>query len=176
MEWGNPPTGKNFWRKFFLFPKALLLVKRFPKLVKNSIFYWNLMKNFENFINFEAVCISRPKPRIIIAKINVWFVTFLKNMLNYCILAIFLRIFWKFSKILGAGGPQKSFPLDPNPGYVHVPSLCEPKLRFTSSRFRFLQSYSLLFVSVLFRCVFDFAIVKCENVSIPVFKEYCLSW
>ena len=33
-----------------LFPKALFLATTFPKLAKNSIFYWTFIKNFQKFL------------------------------------------------------------------------------------------------------------------------------
>ena len=144
---GNSPNGEKL-EKIDLISKGSIFSKRFPKLVKNSIFLLNFDQKFSKF---PSSLYYLSKSRKISAKINAWFANFLEKyakLLHFTnILVIFLKI---FENSLGAGDPQKSFLPDPNPGYVHVPSLCELKFRFTSSRFRFLQSYSLLFVSVLF--------------------------
>ena len=53
---GNvPPTEieKNCCRKMMLFPKALFLERTFPKIVKNSIFYWIFIKDFQNFLKIS---------------------------------------------------------------------------------------------------------------------------
>ena len=77
------PNGEKLLEKIDLISKGSIFSKRFPKLVKNSIFLLNFDQNFLKFSqNFQTVCIFRPKARKISAKINAWFVSFLKNMLN----------------------------------------------------------------------------------------------
>ena len=45
-----PEIGKNCYRKTMLFPKAPFWATKFPILTKISIFYWILIKNFQNFL------------------------------------------------------------------------------------------------------------------------------
>ena len=71
-----PRNGKNCCRKMMLFQKALFIVTKFPKLVKNSIFLWNFHQNFSKFSqNFPTICVIRPNSR----KINAGFVKFFEK-------------------------------------------------------------------------------------------------
>ena len=76
---GKSPNGEKLLEKIDLISKGSIFSKRFPKLVKNSIFLLNFD---QNFLKISYVCIFRPKARKISAKINALFVNFLKNMLN----------------------------------------------------------------------------------------------
>ena len=49
-----------------LFPKALLLARSFPKIVKGQFFYWIYIKKFQIFLkNFPTICIFRQNSGII---------------------------------------------------------------------------------------------------------------
>ena len=62
-----------------LFPKAPFLVRKFPEIIKNSIFLLNLHQIFSKFSqHFTTMCGFRQKPR----KINAWFVKFFENVLK----------------------------------------------------------------------------------------------
>ena len=61
-----PPKSEKNCRKVMLFPKALFLATNFPKLAKNSIFYWIFIKHCQNFLNISQQFVffvqTRKKP------------------------------------------------------------------------------------------------------------------
>ena len=114
-----PETKKNCCRKMVLFPKALVLVTDFPKIVKNSNFLLNFHQKFSNFSqNFKTICIFRPNAR----KINAWFVKFLEKYAKIKHFRNFLKKFLKiFEDSPALGGP------DPQRGRSPKVFLPEPK-------------------------------------------------
>ena len=107
-----------------IFTKALFLATTFPKIVKNSIFDWIFIYNFQSFLyNFPHSCVFRPDTR----KFNAVFLIFLKNRLSLCIFRFSKEIFCKFSKffcrpraappsVIFRGRPPKVLPPTRNPG------------------------------------------------------------
>ena len=57
-----PEIGKNCCRKMMLFPMALFLAAKFPKLAKNSIFLLNFYQKFSQ--NFPKNCFSSKREKI----------------------------------------------------------------------------------------------------------------
>ena len=83
-----------------LFPNALFVLTKFPKLVKNSIFLLHFHHKFSKFSqNFPIICVFRPNARKINPLIVNFFEKYAKIMHFSNFLKKFLKIFEKFIRI-----------------------------------------------------------------------------